>query len=70
MEAKKINFEMAEYDQSFIDRMMVMADDELLVYLHSLTEIERMAVEAAIFTAMSQRAVSEFFEYLSGGLAG
>ena len=69
LEAKKTNFEMAEYDQSFIDRMMGMADDELLMYLHALPELERKAMEQAIFRALSQRAVQDQIDNLTRGLA-
>ena len=68
MEANKTKHDMAEYDLTFIDRMMEMYDEELLAYLHSLTPDERKAVEAAIFREMSQRAVQNHLSDLQSGL--
>ncbi len=59
---------MAEYDQTFIDRMMEMADEDIIVYLQLLPEVQRKAMEEAIFRAMSQRAVRKRLDELSGGL--
>jgi hypothetical protein len=59
--------EMAEHDESFIDRIMYMTDEELLAYLHSLPSVQKKAMEEAIFRAMSQRAVSEHIGNLNGG---
>ncbi|HEX8992025.1 MAG TPA: hypothetical protein VF784_10145 [Anaerolineales bacterium] len=68
MEGKKTNFEMAEYDHEFIDRMMDMGDEGMLAYLHSLPEAERKMLEEAIYRAISQRALREHKEDLGGGL--
>ncbi len=67
MEAKKTKHDMAEYDATFIDRMMNMLDEELLAYLQSLTPAERKIMEEAIFRAVSQRAVKDHIEELKGG---
>ena len=67
-EAKKIKFDMAEYDDEFIDRMMDMGYEGFLAYLHSLPEAERKLLEEAMNRALSQRAVSEHKEELGGGL--
>ena len=64
MEANKTKFEMAEYDQAFIDRIMDMGYEEMLAYLHSLPEVERKAMEEAIFRALSRRAVKDHFDEL------
>ncbi len=68
-EGKKTKFEAAEYDQAFIDRMMEMGFEEMLVYLQALPEAERKAVEDAIHRAISQRVVKDHIEYLQGGIA-
>ncbi len=65
-----MGFEMAEYDQAFIARMMDMADEDLLAYLHSLSEPERKAMEQAIFRGLSQQAVKEHILELQGGTKG
>lgn len=65
-----MGFEMAEYDQAFIDRIMDMPDDEILAFLHSLPTVERKAMEQAIFRAVSQRAVKDHIDELYMGLAG
>ncbi len=66
-EAKKTNFEMAEYDHEFIDRMMDMGDECVLAYLHSLPEAERKMLEEAIYRAVSQRALRQHKDELAGG---
>ncbi len=67
VESKKSKHDMAEYDATFIDRMMNMLDEELLAYLQSLTPAERKIMEEAIFRAVSQRAVKDHIEELKGG---
>jgi len=67
-EDKKTNFEAAELDQAFLDRMWQMGYEEMLVYLQALPEAERKAVEEAINRAISHRVVKEHIEYLQGGL--
>jgi hypothetical protein len=59
---------MAEYDHEFFDRLMDMGDEGILAYLHSLPEVERKMLEEAIARAISQRAVRERKDELSGGL--
>ena len=70
VEAKKTKFEMAEYDQAFIDRIMEMGYEEMLAYMHALPEVERKAMEEAIFRALSQRAVKNRIDELRGWLTG
>ena len=65
MEAKKTNFEMAEYDHAFIDRIMDMRYEDILAYLQTLSDLERKAMEEAILRAVSQRAVQYHIEQLS-----
>ncbi len=67
MEAKKNNHEMAEYDQAFIDRLMEMADIDIIAYLQLLPETQRKVMEEAIFRAMSQRAVRDSLDEINGG---
>jgi hypothetical protein len=59
---------MAEYDQAFIERISEMGYEEVLAYLQTLPEVERKAMEDAIYRAASHRAVKEHYEWLTGGL--
>lgn len=67
-EAKKSNFDMAEYDDEFIDRLMEMGNEGFMAYLHSLPEVERKMLEEAISREISRRAVGERKDELRGGL--
>ncbi len=67
-EAKKSKFDVAEYDQAFIDRIMDMGYEEMLAYLHSLPAVERKAMEEAIFRAIGHRVLKDQIEGLGGGL--
>lgn len=62
-----MQFEMAQDDQTFIDRIMFMTDDEILAYLHALPAAEKKAMGEAIFRAMCQRAVRDYMDGLNGG---
>ncbi len=65
-EVRKNKFDMAEYDQQFIDRMMNMSDEEILAYLHSLPEAERGGMEEAILRVMSQEMLKSQLQWLRG----
>ncbi len=67
VEAKKDNHEMAEYDQTFIDRVLEMADIDIIAYLQLLPEAQRKVMEEAIFREMSQRAVKDSLDEINGG---
>ncbi len=58
---------MAEYDQTFIDRVLEMADIDIIAYLQLLPEAQRKVMEEAIFREMSQRAVKDSLDEINGG---
>ncbi len=66
MEARKNKFEMAEYDETFLERMAEMGYEDFMAYLQSLPEDERKATEAALSTAVSLQAVKYHHKWLRG----
>ncbi|HTP02929.1 MAG TPA: hypothetical protein VMJ64_16260 [Anaerolineales bacterium] len=67
-EGKKTKYDAAEYDEEFFDRLDAMGNDDFMAYMEALSKEERKAVMAAIYRALSQRAVREHIEYLQMGL--
>ena len=63
-EAKKTTFDAAEYDETFLERMSEMGYEDFMVYMESLPEVERKAMQAALSIAASLRAVKELHEWL------
>ena len=58
----------AEYDQSFIQRVLDMADEEIFALLHALPDVDRKVMVAAISWALSQQAMQEHIDDLNGRL--
>jgi hypothetical protein len=64
-----MQYEMAEYDVTFIDRILYLSDDEILAYVRSLPEGDQQPMAQAILRAASLRALSRFMEDLHQGFA-
>ncbi len=67
MEGKKNKYDAAEYDETFLERMVEMSWEDLRVYLETLPEAERKAVMEALNRAACQQAVKDHHEWLRGG---
>ncbi len=68
MEARKNKYEMAEYDELFLERIAEMGYEDFIAYLQSLPEDERKATEAALDSAVSLQAVKYHHQWLRGGI--
>jgi hypothetical protein len=64
-----MQYEMAEDDQAFIDRIFSMSEDEILAYIQGLPKVQQRPMAEAIFRAASQRAVKDYINELYWGFA-
>lgn len=68
-EGKKTKFDMAEYDEAFLERIAEIGYEDFMAYLQSLPDLERKAMEEAISRAAGQLAMKYHHEWLTGGAA-
>ena len=67
-EGKKVNFEAAELDQEFLDRIWQLDYEQILIYLQALPDEVREAMEEAINRSISHQVMKNHKQHLQGGL--
>jgi hypothetical protein len=64
-----MQYEMAEYDQAFLDRIFAMSEDEILAYIQGLPRAQQRPMAEAILHAATHRALEGYINELYRGFS-